>query len=148
MALPGGFSKLKGEKVGWKERDPVGYAQAQAELDAKKQEKLAVEAQEGGKDKGEKAKPRHKISDDGMQEQEGDDESPFAVPSSKPKSKEPAANKRPAPEVPPTLVPASCPARTTTTAFSLATRERGLPAEPARTARVGWRWTVHTLNQS
>ena len=77
MALPGGFSKLKGEKVGWKERDPVGYAQAQAELDAKKLEKPAAEAREGGKEKVEK--PRHKISDEGMEEEEGDDESPFAV---------------------------------------------------------------------
>lgn len=100
MALPGGFSKLKGEKVGWKERDPAGFAQAQAELDAKKQEKLAATAEQRGMEKEEQAKPRHTISDEGLEEQGEDDESPFAVPASKPKSKEPAANKRPAPEVP------------------------------------------------
>jgi hypothetical protein len=32
LALPGGFSKLKGEKSAWKEKDPTGFLTHQQEL--------------------------------------------------------------------------------------------------------------------
>jgi hypothetical protein len=32
LALPGGFSRLKGEKTAWKEKDPTGYATHRQEL--------------------------------------------------------------------------------------------------------------------
>jgi hypothetical protein len=41
FALPGGFSKVKGEKANWKEADPEGFKQAQAEVAKKKAEKAA-----------------------------------------------------------------------------------------------------------
>ena len=37
LALPGGFSKLKGEKSAWKEKDPTGYVTHQQELAVRSQ---------------------------------------------------------------------------------------------------------------
>lgn len=49
LALPGGFSRLKGEKANWRETDPQSFMTHQQEVAAKKAEKLRAKLGQGGK---------------------------------------------------------------------------------------------------